>query len=136
MSTPTRRSPRRHAPGRRPSSDPASLRPVKVRPIFDSRPHRNRGQHGIAHELRDWPDDLLIANMVEHGCPRWAAEQIRFHPPARFAAATFYLAVLEAREGDKLAKEKVDYMRWAWQEMRKQEVIADWPEHTVGLFER
>lgn len=120
----------------RPTSDPPSVRQIKVRPIFDSRPHRNLGQPGIQHEL-EWPNDnLLVAALVHHGQPQWSAEQLRHHPPARWAAVKFFLDVLDAQEGDHEAKERVDYCRWAWQEMRKQEVISDIPGRTVGLFER
>jgi hypothetical protein len=109
---------------------------MKVRPIFDSRPHRNRGQPGIAREL-EWPNDtLLISTLVHHGQPQWSAEQIRYHPPARFNAVRFFLDVLDALEGDRQAAERVDYCRWAWQEMRKQELISDTPNRTVGIFER
>lgn len=116
--------------------EPATVPRMRVRAIFDSRPHRNVGQPGIAREL-PWPNDnLLIATLVQHGQPQWSAEQIRSHPPARWAAVKFFLDVLDAREGDKQAKERVDYCRWAWQEMRKQQVISDVPNRTVGLFER
>jgi hypothetical protein len=116
--------------------DPPGLRPMKVKPLFDSRPHRNRGMPGIACELA-WPNDrLLIATLVAHGQPQWSAEQVRYHPPARFAALKFWLDVQDAAEGDREAKERVDYCRWAWQEMRKQELIADLPNRAVGFFER
>lgn len=116
--------------------DPPSTRPMNVVPIFDSRPHRNVGQPGIAHELT-WPNDrLLISTLVAHGQPQWSAEQIRFHPPARWAALSFWLDVQDAAEGDPEALERVDYCRWAWQEMRKQQVISDVPNRTVGFFER
>jgi hypothetical protein len=118
------------------TKDPPSLKPMRVRPIFDSRPHRNRYQPGIAQEMK-WPNDrLLIATLVVHGQPQWSAEQIRHHPPARLHAAMFWLDVWDAAEGDKQAAERVDYCRWCWQEMRKQEVISDIPNRTVGFFER
>lgn len=118
------------------AKNPPTVKRMNVRPIFDSRPHRNRGQPGIAREL-NWPNDnLLIATLVQHGQPQWSAEQIRFHPPARFHALRFFLDVLDAAEGDKQARERIDYCRWSWQEMRKQEVISDRPNHTVGFFER
>jgi hypothetical protein len=98
-----------------------------VRPIFDSRPHRNVGQPGVQSELQ-WPNDqLLVSVMVAYGQPHWSAEQIRYHPPARYAAIRFFLDVLDSAEGDKQARERVDYCRWAWQEMRKNEMISDVP---------
>jgi hypothetical protein len=65
--------------------------------------------------------------MVAYGQPHWSAEQIRYHPPARYAALRFYLDVLDAAEGDGQARERLDYCRWAWQEMRKNEMISDVP---------
>lgn len=109
---------------------------MNVRPIFDSRPERNIGQPGILREL-DWPNDrLLIATLVAHGQPQWSAEQVRFHPPARFQALKFWLDVQDAAEGDKEARERVDYCVWAWQELRKQELISDTPNRTAGFAER
>jgi hypothetical protein len=114
---------RQHMGGR----DVPSVPHLNVRPIFDSRPHRNVGQPGIRHELR-WPNDqLLVSVMVAYGQPHWSAEQIRYHPPARYAALQFYLDVLDAAEGDGQARERLDYCRWAWQEMRKNEMISDVP---------
>lgn len=107
---------------------------MKVKPIFDSSPHRNVGQPGIAHELK-WPNDrLLIATLVAHGQPQWSAEQIRFHPPARFAAVKFWLDVQDAAEGDKEAQERVDYCVWSWREMRKQQLISDLPRAPGNLL--
>lgn len=116
--------------------DPGGYQQIKVRPIFDSRPHRNVGQPGISYELT-WPNDnLLVATLVAHGQPQWSAEQVRYHPPARFHALKFWCDVQDAAEGDKQAQERVDYCRWAWQEARKQEIISDIPNRTAGLFER
>jgi hypothetical protein len=98
-------------------------------PIFDSRPHRNRGMPGIARELDHPNDRLLIATLVAHGQPQWSAEQVRHHPPARWAAVAFWIAVQDAAAGGKAAREKVDYCVWSWREMRRQEMIADVPDH-------
>lgn len=116
--------------------NPPRAKQIKVRPIFDSSPHRNRGMPGIAHEL-DWPNDnLLVSTLVALGQPQWSAEQIRHHPPARYAAVCTWLTVQEAAEGDRLAKEKLDYIRWSFAEMRKLELVSDIPNHTVGFMER
>jgi hypothetical protein len=109
-------------------NDPPGVKLLGAPPIFDSRPHRNRGMPGIAHELPHPNDRLLIATLVAHGQPQWSAEQVRHHPPARYNAAMFWLAVQDAAAGDPAAKEKVDYCRWAWQELRRQEFIADIPD--------
>jgi hypothetical protein len=114
--------------------DPPGVTPIKVRPIFDSRRHRNLGQPGIEQEL-NWPNDrLLIATLVALGQPQWSAEQIRHHPPARFAALRVWLDAQDAAEGDAEAKERVDYVRWCYQEMRKQELIADVPKAPGNLL--
>ena len=42
----------------------------------------------------------------------------------------------EAAEGDGTAKEQIDYFRSSFQELRRAELIADRPDHTVGLWER
>jgi len=116
--------------------DPPSVQQVKVRPIFDSSPHRNRGMPGIARELPYPSDRLLVATLVALGQPQWSAEQLRHHPPARYTAVCAWLLVQDAAEGDKLAKEKLDYIRWSYEEMRKQELISDIPGRTVGFMEK
>lgn len=116
--------------------DPASVPQIKVRPIFDSAPHRNRGMPGIARELPYPNDRLLVATLVALGQPQWSAEQIRYHPPARYNAVCAWMLVQDAAEGDPEAKEKVDYIRWSFAEMRRQEIISDIPNRTVGFMER
>lgn len=121
-----------------PPTDPAGLAPAPKAPdVFDHSPHRNRGMNGIANDCssEEW-DNRLIATAVALGCPRWAAEQARTHPPARYSLLLVWLDVQEAAEGDGAAKERVDYYRWCFQEARSQEVISDQPGQTVGLFER
>lgn len=110
-------------------TNPSSLpRAPKAPDIFDHSPHRNRGQQGIANECSspEW-DNLLIATAVGLGCPRWAAEQCRTHPPARFALFLVWCNVQLAAQGDGEAKERVDYYRWAFQEQRRDELISDTP---------
>lgn len=107
--------------------DPAGLGRAAAAPdMFDHRPHRNRGMDGIRNEnsTPEW-DNRLIATAVELGCPRVIAEQARTHPPARYLMFRVYCMVQLAAQGDKTAKEQVDYLRWAWQEARRQEWIAD-----------
>lgn len=119
------------------STDVPGLDPTpKLPSIFDTSPHRNLGQPGITREIPQCPDDRLIATLVEYGQPRWAAEEVRNHPLCRFNAFRFWCDVQDAAEGDKEAKERVDYCRAMWQEMRKDELISDIPDHTIGLWER
>lgn len=119
-------------------TDPAGLKPAPVaRDVFDHAPHRNRGMNGIDNNCssEEW-DNRLIATAVELGLPRWAAEQARTHPPARFSLLKVWCDVQDAAEGDRQARERVDYYRWCFEEARRQEVISDIPDRTVGLFER
>lgn len=116
-------------------STPAKA-PVLSRSIFDSTPERNKGVTMARYPLKGAPDELLIATLVAHGQPRWAAEEVRRHPGARFAALKFWCDVQDAAEGHKEAQERVDYCREVWSSMRKIELISDTPNHTIGLFER
>jgi hypothetical protein len=118
-------------------TDPSSAPAIMLRsPMFDVRPHRNRGMPGIARELQALPDDRLIAVMVEHGCPVWSAQELRRSPYLRFCGVRFYFDVEAAAQGDRKAKERVDYLRESYQTMRAVGLIDESPEHTVGLWER
>jgi hypothetical protein len=118
--------------------DPPSAprRMVLPRSIFDPSPHRNIGQPQIREEMAAVPDALLISTLVAHGQPLFAAQEATRHPTARFHAFRFWCDVQDAAEGDKAAKERVDYCRGQWEEMRKVELIAERPSHTIGLWER
>ena len=117
------------APVNRYITDPSTPAPAPVLPrsIFDPRPHRNVGQPTIPHELPAVPDSLLIATLVAHGQPRWAAEEVRRHPGVRFTAVKFWCDVQDAAEGDKAAQERVDYCREAWEKLRRESLISDIP---------
>lgn len=118
-------------------SEPPGLTRAPVAPrIFSTEPHRNLGQPGISRELTAVPDDLLIATALQLGMPRWSAEQCRYHPFARFNLLRTYMDVLDAREGDGQAKERIDYIRHCFVEMRKIELVSERPSHTIGLWER
>lgn len=107
-----------------------SLTPAPRAPdIFDHSPHRNVGQPTIAQEMPHTPDSVLIATAVAYGCPRWVAEQCRYHGPARFQLALFWSFVQDANEGDGGARERVDYCRHMWQQYRQDDVISDTPDH-------
>lgn len=81
-------------------------------------------------------DDLLVATLVAHGQPRFAAEEVRGNPAIRLRACMFWSDVQNAARGDREAKERVDVIRQAWQQMRQIELISDRPGHTIGLWER
>lgn len=120
-----------------PGVDPAGLpRAPQAPQVFDPSPHRNVGMPARYTEFETVPDDLLIATAVALGMPRFAAEQCRVQPTLRWSLAVVWADVQDADEGDRLAKEKVDYYRAMWAEMRRMELIADKPDHTIGLFER
>lgn len=115
--------------------DPPGLVKAKKYPsIFSNESHRNLGTPQIPYELDAVPDDILIATLVEYGQPRWAADEVRNYGAARFFALRFYCDVLDAAEGDKQAKERVDYCRWCWEEMRRNEQISDIPDQASGLL--
>jgi hypothetical protein len=97
-----------------PPTDPPGLpRAPRARRLFDSAPHRNRDQPGVALSTREW-DNRLIATAVELGCPREDAEQVRYHPPARFAMLSLWCAVQDAADGDGAARQAVDRCRVAF----------------------
>lgn len=91
---------------------------------------RNR-QHqagaGIPTPIAAIPDEELIATLVEHGQPRWAAAELKRNPQLRLAALRFWVDVGDARRGDAIAKERVDYMRECWSKMRAEEILSDDP---------
>ena len=86
--------------------------------------------------LRDPSDEKLIATVVAHGMPRWAAEQMRPNPMLRLQFVMFWADVQQAAKGNPEAKERVDACMAAWQEMRKIELVSDDPHGSVGFWER
>jgi hypothetical protein len=97
-----------------PGVDPPGLdRAPAARPMFDARPHRNRGSLGVRHSTREW-DNRLIATAVALGCPRDIAEQARVYPPARLALLQLWCRVQDAAEGLPGAREAVDRCRVAF----------------------
>jgi hypothetical protein len=97
-----------------PGVDPPGLDRAPPAPrLFDPRPHRNRGQAGVALSTREW-DNRLIATAVALGCPREYAEQARTYPPARLALLQLWCRVQDAAEGDASAREAVDRCRVAF----------------------
>lgn len=115
-------------------TDPAGLKPAKRAPdIFDHAPGRNVGSPGIEQSTPEW-DNRIIATAVELGCPRWAAEQARTHPPARFALLSVWCDVQDAAAGDLDALERCEYYKWAFEQQRKDGVISDEPENVTGFL--
>lgn len=88
--------------------------------------HRQAGA-GITTPILAVPDEELIATLVAHGQPRYAAEQVKTDPQLRLAALRFWVDVGDAGRGDKQAKERVDYIRASWSAMRRDEIISDDP---------
>jgi hypothetical protein len=86
--------------------------------------------------MDDPTDEKLIATVVDHGMPRWSADQMRYNPMLRLQYYLFWLDVREAAKGNAEAKDRVDGARASWDEMRKIELISDTPDHTIGLWER
>lgn len=103
-------------------TDPPGLPPAPAAPrMFDSRPHRNRGQAGISQSTGEW-DNRLIATAIALGCPRQDAEQARYHPPARLALLQLWCRVQDAAEGDRDAVEALDRVRVAFASRQAQHV--------------
>lgn len=118
------------------NDSPGLPRAPRPRSIFATDPQRNLGAHIIEHELTHLPDERIIATAVELGMPRWAAEQARTHGGCRYNLVKMWCIAQDAAEGDPTAKEQIDYFRHSFQELRRAELIADRPDHTVGLWER
>lgn len=97
-----------------------------------------RGQiDGIPPGVQGVPtDDELIASVVAHGMPKWSADQMRYNPALRLHYYLFWLDVREAAKGEKESKDRVDAAIATWAHMRKEELISDIPNHTVGFWER
>lgn len=92
---------------------------------------RLRNQHhqagaGIPAPIASVPDGELIATLVAHGQPRWAAAELRRNPQLRLAAVRFWVDVGDAAH-DPAARERVDYMRECWSRLRAEEILCDDP---------
>lgn len=105
-------------------SSPAVLTPVDAVRLRNQ--HHQAGA-GIPSPIASIPDRELIATLVEHGQPRWAAAELTRNPQLRLAALRFWVDVGDARQGDPVAKERVDYMRECWMRMRAEEILSDDP---------
>lgn len=138
--------PQRVARGSRFVTDPASIGAQKgaggvVLPfsVFDVPRLMHALRTGLIDgipPLDDPTDDALVACVVAHGMPLWSADQMRYNPNLRLHYYMFYLDVREASKGVKEAQDRVDGAISTWQHMRKEELISDIPNHTVGFWER
>lgn len=93
---------------------------------------RMRAGRGISVPLADVPDEELIRTLVSLGQPRWSAEQIRLNPEHRLAALRLWVDVGDAGKGNAAAKERIDYVRAAFERMRRAELISDDPARGFG----
>jgi hypothetical protein len=87
---------------------------------------RQAGAPGIG-PVASVPDAELIACLVAHGQPRWAAQEATANPQARLAALRFWVDVGDAGRGDKQARQRVDYIRACWSALRREDLISDDP---------
>ena len=133
-----RRSPRVR-PTERYQTDPPSAGstrlPVIDGPVFDMDRIGDAIRQGLIDGLPPLPypnDELLIATAVAHGNPRWSADQMRYHPGLRKNFVGFWLDVQLAAKGDKPAQQRVDAVKWQWQQMRRAEQISDIPDRATG----
>lgn len=139
----SRRSPRRIRPGNPYNTDPPSSastrRPVIERSVFDQDRLLRALKAGLIEGIppQEHPtDELLIATVVELGCPRWSAEQMKYNPALRLAFYGMWTMVAAAAKGDPEAREIVDVARATWEEQRKLELVSDRPDGSVGFWDR
>jgi hypothetical protein len=136
----------RAQPGSRFITEPRSISALQAaggvilgQPMTDTARVRDALRRGLIQGMPpvEYPnDDLLIATLVEHGQPLFAANELRYHPGARLFAYIFWDDVQQAAKGNPEAKEVVEAAMMAWAQMRKDEIISDRPEHTAGFWER
>lgn len=88
---------------------------------------RHQAGNGIPTPIASIPDRELIATLVAHGQPRWAAQELTRNPQLRLAAVRFWVDIGDAGRGDPAAKDRVDYMRACWVRMRAEEILSDDP---------
>lgn len=118
-----------------PPSAASTRAPTLEGSMFDQVRMQDAMRRGLIDGLPPLPypnDDLLIATVVAHGQPRWSAEQMRHHPGLRKNFVLFWLDVQMAAKGDTQAQQRVDAVRWQWQQMRRAEQISDVPGHATG----
>ncbi len=107
------------------TKDPAGLpRAPRAPALFNGAPHRNRHMPTLPRPIPCLPDDYLIATVVGLGMPRQDAEQVRYSPQRRFDVAAIVCDVMDAIEGDRAARERVDYLRYCWQRSSRRQIVG------------
>lgn len=75
------------------------------------------------------PRHILVDALAEHGLPRRHAQEWMNSPQMVVSAQMFYFDTIEAANGDREARERVDYCRDQWQTLRKgEELLGNDPE--------
>ena len=67
------------------------------------------------------PDSVLIEKLCEYGQVRRHARAAMDSPQLKLFATIFYFDTIEAENGDREAKARVDYCREQWQKLRQGE---------------
>lgn len=86
----------------------------------------------ITSELRAVPDRELVDALVSVGQPRWSASRDIRHPQGRFHALRLWCDLQDAAQGDKPARERVDFIRHMFSIERACENITDSPARGHG----
>lgn len=111
--------------------DPRTRQPLPIEAVRRRNRHFQEGR-GIPTPLAEVPDGELVRTLVQLGQPRWSARQLTRNPQLRLAALRLWADVGAAGCGDPKAKERVDYVRAAFNAMRKEELISDDPARGYG----
>jgi hypothetical protein len=111
--------------------DPRTRR-IHPHEIARRRARRFQEGAGIAAPIAEIPDGELINTLVALGQPRWSARELMHNPQLRLAALRLWADVGAAGRGDPNAKERVDYVRAAYDKMRREELISDDPARGYG----
>lgn len=86
----------------------------------------------VAAPLPAVPDAELVRCLTDAGQPVHAAREVYTNPGLRFAALRFWADVQDADKGDSAAKQRVDYCRSEWAQMRRDGTITDHqPRRTI-----
>lgn len=129
----------------RPTSNPPSAgstgAPVFEQNVFDTDRYMRAINAGLIDGLPpgrgadvDWPtDEHLIATVVQLGCPRWAADQMRYNPALRLAYYGVWVNVRAMEQGDRNAREFVDVIRATFEQNRRNQLASDDPDATVYM---